>query len=474
MEVANSTFNTDTEAGAAVSRVTFDADGNVGIGTTSPDGRLDITGDVTANAWGVNGIQLQANSSTYTDDSTAASGTATNAAFNSFGTPTLAATNTSVTTTNAATVYIQGAPTAGANQTITNAYSLWVDDGASRFDGSVGINTEPTGYPLTVSRPSGGGYGGLVRLLPESGAGVIFSIESGGRLGLFSTAGEATSGIDTALGIGENHPDTNLQVKENNTDTLPTAEIEQLGTGDSGLQFSIPGDAFAIGIDNSDSDTFKISYAGAEGAAVLGTNDFFSLNTSGGATFYGDLTVVTGSQFTNASSTLFTSSAISNLPTGGNIGTAAATVDVITTFDVNQTTSGQTLTLPSPTDTTSGRIVFINNIGSASFTMYGNPIGSGSSASFIWNGTGWVQTISFTSTGVETVGSLDGQSKSADGAVINGTSIYLQTADATYPGLLSTGAQIIAGAKTFNGLTNLDGGIAVDTSNFTSMAQQEL
>ena len=118
--------------------------GRVGIGTNAPDGMLEISGNRSQAAWGTNGIQLQASSSTYTDTSTAASGTAASAVFNSFATPTLAATNLSVTTTDAATVYIQGAPTAGTNQTITNAYALWVDGGTVRFDDSVGINvTDP-------------------------------------------------------------------------------------------------------------------------------------------------------------------------------------------------------------------------------------------------------------------------------------------------------------------------------------------
>lgn len=54
----------------------------------------------------------------------------------------------------------------------------------------------------------------------------------------------------------------------------------------------------------------------------------------------------------NSGSTVFSAMDISNLATGGNIGTAAATVDVKTTFNINQTTANQTITLPSPTNTT--------------------------------------------------------------------------------------------------------------------------
>ena len=78
---------------------------------------------------------------TFTDSATAGSGTA--AAWTGFAIqrPTLAATNASVTTTDAATFYIPNAPDAGTNQTITNAYALWIDDGITRLDGAVTANS---------------------------------------------------------------------------------------------------------------------------------------------------------------------------------------------------------------------------------------------------------------------------------------------------------------------------------------------
>lgn len=50
--------------------------------------------------------------------------------------------------------------------------------------------------------------------------------------------------------------------------------------------------------------------------------------------------------------------------------------------------------------------------------------------------------------GVSTIGTINSQTKSANGAVISGTDLVLQTADTTYPGLISTGAQTITGVKT--------------------------
>src|SRR6266404_5138908 len=50
------------------------------------------------------------------------------------------------------------------------------------------------------------------------------------------------------------------------------------------------------------------------------------------------------------------------------------------------------------------------------------------------------------SSGVSTVGTIDSQSKSANGLVISGSSIFAQTADASFPGQWSTGTQTLAGA----------------------------
>lgn len=83
------------------------------------------------------------------------------------------------------------------------------------------------------------------------------------------------------VGAGIAAPATNLHIQESNTDTTPAVEIEQLSTGDAGLMFSIVGDSYAMGIDNSDSDKFKISYAAGAGTAVLGTGDLLRLTTAG-------------------------------------------------------------------------------------------------------------------------------------------------------------------------------------------------
>ena len=61
------------------------------------------------------------------------------------------------------------------------------------------------------------------------------------------------------------------------------------------------------------------------------------------------------------------------------------------------------------------------------------------------------------------IGTINGQPKSANGAVISSSLFYMQTADATYPGLVSVSSQTWEGQKTFNKSLNL-------TNNFTLAA----
>jgi hypothetical protein len=89
-------------------------------------------------------------------------------------------------------------------------------------------------------------------------------------------------------------------------------------------------------------------------------------------------------------SVLYGTSTIANLSGGGAIGTAVTTVDVLTVFAVNQTTSGQTLSLPTPTTATAGRVAIVSNSGTTSFTLHGLVIGAGQQAQYIYSGTAWL------------------------------------------------------------------------------------
>lgn len=96
------------------------------------------------------------------------------------------------------------------------------------------------------------------------------------------------------------------------------------------------------------------------GIAYFGTNNI----TVSGANIDGSLLAAKIPNSTN----------IANLPTGGSIGLASATVDIFEWFNIAQTTAGQTVTFPTPSNTTNQKIVWAANTGTASFTMYGSTL----------------------------------------------------------------------------------------------------
>lgn len=130
-------FSTTASGASSVTeRMRIDSNGFVGVGVTSPAARLHLGGAITASSWTTNGIGLRYAAATYTDSSTAASGTVASSGIHALARPTIAATNATVTYTNAATLYIANSPANGSNVTVTNPWSIWVDDGNVRFDGN--------------------------------------------------------------------------------------------------------------------------------------------------------------------------------------------------------------------------------------------------------------------------------------------------------------------------------------------------
>jgi hypothetical protein len=69
---------------------------------------------------------------------------------------------------------------------------------------------------------------------------------------------------------------------------------------------------------------------------------------------------------------------------GGAIGTAPNTVDIANTFFVAQTTGGQTLSLPNPTNINLVRVVYVVNTGNQSFTIFGSAVAAGKTAAAVW------------------------------------------------------------------------------------------
>lgn len=89
-----------------------------------------------------------------------------------------------------------------------------------------------------------------------------------------------------------------------------------------------------------------------------------------------------------------------------------------------------------------------------------------------WDGSNWFTYGTGGGGGSISLGSINGTTKTANGAAISGSALYMQTADTDYPGLVSTGTQTFAGSKTFsgnltaNGWLNLNSRVPIGTSSF--------
>jgi hypothetical protein len=86
---------------------------------------------------------------------------------------------------------------------------------------------------------------------------------------------------------------------------------------------------------------------------------------------------------------------ISNLATGGTLGTASTTVDRYSHYILNQSTAGQTFTFATPTDPRPWLIQKVTIPDTTTFatavsvTGYGTTIEPGKTGEFMWNGSVW-------------------------------------------------------------------------------------
>lgn len=118
--------NVTIGAGSTVDSAVLTIDYTAGAENTSIFGGISQAASPLSGTPNGLGKYLSLNSGTFTDNNTAASGTATEFSFNSFNGGTLAATNTNVTTQIASSLKVNDFPTAGTNQTIgvASAFSI--------------------------------------------------------------------------------------------------------------------------------------------------------------------------------------------------------------------------------------------------------------------------------------------------------------------------------------------------------------
>ncbi len=304
-------------SGGILERMRLDSNGYLGIGTTTPQGLLDIAKPLSL-APGLTGKYLSISTSTLTDSTTAASGTATNNVFNSIAAPTLAATNGLVTTTNAYNTYIAGAPIKGANNTATNSIALGIAAGAvgaqtnsygllvnaqtgatnnyaaSFMGGNVGIGTTSPAAALDVNGSiysNGfvvvGGFGNIV--YDSSPSNFTGSVYAGGMTGNQFTVGSCLNAncfsmgpkftIDTStggVGIGTTTPAAGLDVQAGSWANGQLQVGGSAGSNAARINLRRGSDGIPGGIlgfaSSSDNTTIQLQNTSGSGIVALGVN----------------------------------------------------------------------------------------------------------------------------------------------------------------------------------------------------------
>jgi len=224
------------------------------------------------------------------------------------------------------------------------------------------------------------------------------TIDSNGNVGIATNAPNAKLDVDGAVAFRKG-ADFTTGGSSNNVDFGDTSLVRLTGataqtiTGIAGgvngrvLTIVNAGSATAV-ITNDDSASVSANRikTGTGAAVSLAVDASITLTYDSGSNVW---RVIGG---TGGSSASYSSVDIANKATGGTIGAAVSTVDAATNFNIDQTTTGQTLTLPTPSNatTTKGKVITINNVGTANFIMGSATIPAGSYASaFVWNGTSW-------------------------------------------------------------------------------------
>ncbi|MBV5339335.1 MAG: tail fiber domain-containing protein [Deltaproteobacteria bacterium] len=178
---------------------------------------------------------------------------------------------------------------------------------------------------------------------------------------------------------------------------------------------------------------------------------------------------------------IYTAININNLASGGVIGTAALTVDMGSFFSINQTTDGQTVTLPNPTNIKAGRIVYLNNSGSTSFTAYSTVVPAGTTVTLTWNGSAWqAPTVAPASSAANITGGTAGavayqSGASTTGFTAAGTLGQVLTSNGTSPptwssNISGSAANVTGTVSTANGGTGSTDGSITGSGTLTFTA----
>lgn len=189
-------FYVDTSGGASITS-------QLRIGTATGNSVLSVnrTG-WSVGAWGTQGVAFATTANSY-NDSSSTTGTVASITANTFGIPNFTSTNASVVYTTGSTVYIDGAPTASGNASITTPYALNINSGNMFFGGNINGSTSsrisvgsasPAKFAVGTDSFASGGTYQINGFGFQLGAATYSSTTSSGTI---AATGAATFGIPT-------------------------------------------------------------------------------------------------------------------------------------------------------------------------------------------------------------------------------------------------------------------------------------
>jgi len=255
--------------------------------TTDVTGTLPVanggTGSATQNFVDLTTAQTVAGAKTFTGTPTAFTPTASTTAATTRFLFTGAADTTLTASTEAPNVYFNmGQTRQHSTGTLSTQRDFRISPSTHSF---VGASTLTNSSSFSVDGPT---LGGTNATLTNSSAiyvptSLVTNVTNSYGVNVAATTGATNNyaGVFTGgnLGVGTATPTSLLHALENNSATGNSngITIEQSGTGDAVHHFMLTGvQRYTMGIDNSDSDKFKIGTS-----ADLGSNNLFTMTTSG-------------------------------------------------------------------------------------------------------------------------------------------------------------------------------------------------
>ena len=495
------------DAGASLWRVvgSVASAGGAGVNTI---GTLDTTGEDTSNNGAtINGVTLYLQSASASYPGLVNIGTQTFSGAKTF--TNLLTGSAGLTITGGATSISGGAISltgSGASSFTTTSGALSIDSAAALNLGATnatGITLGRTGITtlnngaLTVTQLLTGNAGATITGGATSISGGAISLTGSGASSFTTTSGALSIDSAAALNLGATNA-TGITLGRTGITTLNNGAltVTQLLTGNAGA--TISGGAISLTGSGASSFTTTSGALSIDSAAALnlgatnatgitlGRTGITTLNNGaltvvGSTTLSGGLTVTSGGNVAFAKGTDYSTTGTSNdvnLGTGELFRLTGASAQTITGFANGS--DGRLLTIVNAGTTTA--TISNNNAGSLAANRISTgtgsdlPLPAGASVELVydagaslWRVVGSVASAG--GAGVNTIGTLDttGEDTSNNGATINGVTLYLQSASASYPGLVNIGTQTFSGAKTFTNLLTGSAGLTI-TGGATSIS----